>query len=198
MQDPEAKWIQDGATLLGTHQDREGEGGAAACAGAGDVEEAPDRDEGAGSCSPQRIGVCDTKQLWGCLRPTAGESVEEVFEAMWVAAQASLQPAAQFLESCVGDGEFTSGPCRCWRSSRLNFAECLRQTNRQVDVAQLAEGCWMTSEERKEMYCCRYCQELVGCSERGEIGMYSMKILRKYEKECAKNASLEFNKLWHN
>tara|TARA_B100000073_G_scaffold165466_1_gene136969 strand:+ start:1360 stop:1503 length:144 start_codon:yes stop_codon:yes gene_type:complete len=47
----------------------------------------------------------------------------------------------------------------------------------------------MTSEERKEMYRCRYCKELVGCSEHGEIGMYSLKILRKHEKECAKNAS---------
>ena len=110
MQDPEERWIQDGATQLGTHQDREGEGGAAACAGAGGVEEAPPTNEGAGSCSPQCLGVCDAKQSWRCLRPTAGEGVEEVFEAMWIAAQASLQPTAQFLESCVGDGEFTSGP----------------------------------------------------------------------------------------
>ena len=59
--------------------------------------------------------VCDANQSWGCLRPTAGEGVEEEPEAMWIAAQASLQPAAQFLESCVGDGEFTSGfGCSSW------------------------------------------------------------------------------------
>ena len=73
---------------------RWGEGGAAACAGAGDVEEAPDRDEGVGSCSPQGFGVCDTESSWRCLRPTAGEGVEAQPEAMWIAAQASLQPAA--------------------------------------------------------------------------------------------------------
>ena len=52
----------------------------------------------------------------------------------------------------------------------------------------------MRGEERKEMYRCRYCGQVVGCSEQGEIGMYSLKILRGHEKECAKNASLEFNK----
>lgn len=54
----------------------------------------------------------------------------------------------------------------------------------------------MTREERarKEKYLCRYCKQLVGCSEQSEIGMYSLKILRKHEKECAKNASLEFIK----
>jgi len=52
----------------------------------------------------------------------------------------------------------------------------------------------MREEERKEIYRCRYCQELVGCSEQGEIGMYSLKILRKHEKNCARNISLEFNK----
>ena len=52
----------------------------------------------------------------------------------------------------------------------------------------------MRKEDRKEMYCCGYCGQLVGCSERGVIGMYSMKILRMHEKECAKNASLEFIK----
>ena len=58
----------------------------------------------------------------------------------------------------------------------------------------MAEGCWMREEEGKEMYRCRYCGQLVGCSEQGEIGMDSLKILRMHEKECAKNASLEFNK----
>ena len=52
----------------------------------------------------------------------------------------------------------------------------------------------MTAEERKEVYRCRYCKQLVGCSEQGEIGMYSLKILRKHEKNCAKNIPLEFNK----
>ena len=52
----------------------------------------------------------------------------------------------------------------------------------------------MTAEERKETYRCRYCGQLVGCSEQGEIGMYSMKILSKHEKECARNISLDFNK----
>ena len=113
---------------------------------------------------------------------------------MWIAAQASLQPTAQFLESCVGDGQFTSGPGSSWRSSRLNVACCLCQANRQVEAAPVAEGCWMREEERKEIYRCRYCGQLMGCSKQGEIGMYSMKILRKYEKNCARNASLELNK----
>ena len=52
----------------------------------------------------------------------------------------------------------------------------------------------MREEERKEVYRCRYCNELVGCSERGEIGMYSLKMLRMHEKSCARNISLEFNK----
>ena len=47
----------------------------------------------------------------------------------------------------------------------------------------------MTAEERKKTYRCRYCHQLVGCSEQGEIGMYSFKILRMHEKECAKNTS---------
>ena len=46
----------------------------------------------------------------------------------------------------------------------------------------------MREEERKETYRCRYCQQLVGCSEQGEIGMYSMKILRGHEKNCANNS----------
>ena len=50
----------------------------------------------------------------------------------------------------------------------------------------------MTSEERKEKYCCRYCGQLVGCSEQGEIGMYSMKILKSHEKNCADNISAKF------
>jgi len=58
----------------------------------------------------------------------------------------------------------------------------------------VAEGGWMRKEERKEMYRCGYCGQLMGCSERGELGMYSLKILRMHEKECAKNASLESNK----
>ena len=52
----------------------------------------------------------------------------------------------------------------------------------------------MREEERKEMYRCRYCGQLFGCSEQGEVGMYSLKILRMREKESAKNASLELNK----
>ena len=52
----------------------------------------------------------------------------------------------------------------------------------------------MSEEERKETYRCSYCKALVGCSEQVEIGMYSLKILRMHEKECAKNASKEFNK----
>ena len=52
----------------------------------------------------------------------------------------------------------------------------------------------MREEERKEAYRCRYCRQLVGCSEQGEIGMYSMKILRLDEIKCAKNASLGFIK----
>ena len=56
----------------------------------------------------------------------------------------------------------------------------------------------MREEERKEMYRCGYCGQLVGCSERGEIGMYSVKILRIHEKEYTMNVSKEFNKLWYN
>ncbi len=52
----------------------------------------------------------------------------------------------------------------------------------------------MREVEREEMYRCCYCGQLVGCSERGVIGMYSMKILRMHEKECSNNTSLEFNK----
>lgn len=52
----------------------------------------------------------------------------------------------------------------------------------------------MTSEERKEKYCCRYCKALVGCSEQVEIGMYSMKILRMHERNCASNISVKFIK----
>ena len=51
----------------------------------------------------------------------------------------------------------------------------------------------MREEERREIYRCRYYKQLVDCSEQGEIGMYSMKILRKHEKECARNISLDFN-----
>ena len=52
----------------------------------------------------------------------------------------------------------------------------------------------MREEKRKEKYRCCYCKELVGCSKQGEIGMYSLKILRMHEKECSNNTSLEFNK----
>ena len=52
----------------------------------------------------------------------------------------------------------------------------------------------MTSEERKEMYRCRYCRQLVGCSEQGVIGMYSLKMLRMHEMNCADNISAEFIK----
>tara|TARA_B100000073_G_scaffold321289_1_gene301686 strand:+ start:358 stop:519 length:162 start_codon:yes stop_codon:yes gene_type:complete len=52
----------------------------------------------------------------------------------------------------------------------------------------------MREEERKEIYRCGYCGQLFGCSEQGVIGMYSLRILRMHEKECAKNASLGFNK----
>ena len=52
----------------------------------------------------------------------------------------------------------------------------------------------MRLEEGKEMYRCRYCGQLVGCGEQGEIGMYSMKILRSHEIECTKNISLDFKK----
>ena len=194
MQKPEARWIQDGTTQLGANQDRQGAGGATACAGARCLEEASDRNEGAGSCSTQGFGVCDAKQLWGCLRPTAGEGVEAQLEAMWIAAQASLLTASLLPQSCVGDGEFSSGPGSSWRSPRLNFAECLRKTNRQVEAVPVAEGFWMREEERKVMYRCGYCGQLVGCSEQGEIGMYSLKIFRMHEKECVMNASLVFSK----
>ena len=110
--------------------------------------------------------------------------MEAEFEAMGIAAQASLQPTAQFLESCVGDGEFTSGPgSGCWTFNK-GVAGDLRKTNRKVESAPVAEGCWMREEERKEVYRCRYCHQLVGCSERGVIGMYSLKILRMHEEEC--------------
>ena len=52
----------------------------------------------------------------------------------------------------------------------------------------------MTQQERKRKYRCRYCKELVGCSEQGVIGMYSMKILRKHEKECIETMPSELNK----
>lgn len=52
----------------------------------------------------------------------------------------------------------------------------------------------MRKEERKATYRCRYCKQLVGCSDQGEIGMYSVKILRKHEIKYTKNASLEFSK----
>ena len=42
----------------------------------------------------------------------------------------------------------------------------------------------MREEERKELYRCGYCGQLVGCGERGVIGMYSLKILRIHEKNC--------------
>ena len=194
MQDPEARWIQDWTTQLGTHQDRQGEGGAAACAGAEGVEEASDRNEGVGSCSPQCLGVCDTEKPWRCLRPTAGEGVEAEPEAMWIAAQASLQPKAQFLEPCVGDGEFTSGLGSSGWTFHQVAAGDLCETNRQVEAAPVAEGCWMREEERKEMYRCGYCGQSVGCSEQGELGMYSMKILRSHEKYCANNSQPSLSK----
>ena len=62
----------------------------------------------------------------------------------------------------------------------------------------MAEGGWMREEERKETFRCRYCGQLVGCSEQGEIGMYSLKILRMHEIRCTRNTSKEFNKLWYN
>ena len=46
----------------------------------------------------------------------------------------------------------------------------------------------MREEERKKIYRCGYCGQLVGCSEQGEIGMYSLKILRIHEKDCANNS----------
>ena len=113
---------------------------------------------------------------------------------MWIAAQASLQPTAQFLESCVGDGEFTSGPgSGCWTFNK-GAAGDLRKTNRKVEAAQLVEGGWMREEKRKEAYRCRYCRQLVGCSEQGEIGMYSLKILRSHERSCANNSRLNLLK----
>jgi len=113
---------------------------------------------------------------------------------MWIAAQAPLQPTPQFLESCVGDGQFTGGPGSGGWSFHQGAAGDLCKANRQVEVAPVAEGGWMREEERKETYRCRYCGQLVGCSEQGEIGMYSLKILRKHEKNCAKNESLEFTR----
>ena len=56
----------------------------------------------------------------------------------------------------------------------------------------------MREEERKEMYRCRYCGQLLGCSEQGEVGMYSLKILRSHEKNCGDNISAEFNKRLYN
>ena len=189
MQEPEERWIQDGATQLGTHQDRQGEGGAAVRAGAGGIEEASDRDEGAGSRSPQRPGVCDANESWRGLRPTAGESVEAIFQSMWNATTASLFTAPLLPQSCLGDGEFTGGPgCSSWTFNK-GAAGDLRKTNRQIEVASVAEGSWMIEVERKRKYCCRYCKQLVGCSERGVIGMYSMKILTRHEKTCADNIS---------
>ena len=120
--------------------------------------------------------------------------MEAQLEAMWIAAQASLLTASLLPQSCVGDGEFTSGPGSSSWTFHKGVAGDLCETNRQVEVAQLAEGGWMTAEERKEAYRCRYCRQLVGCSERGEIGMYSMKILRSHEKNCADNISAEFVK----
>lgn len=49
----------------------------------------------------------------------------------------------------------------------------------------------MTAEERKKTYLCRYCVALVGCSEQGKIGMYSLKILRMHEVKCTKNISFK-------
>ena len=110
---------------------------------------------------------------------------------MWIAAQASLQPTAQFLESRVGDGEFTSGPGSSSWSFHQGATGDLCETNRQVEAAPVAEGCWMREEERKEMYRCGYCGQSVGCSEQGELGMYSLKILRMNEKECIDISSVK-------
>lgn len=52
----------------------------------------------------------------------------------------------------------------------------------------------MREEERKEKYRCRYCKELEGCSEQGEIGMYSLKILRSNERNCANNSRINLLK----
>ena len=120
--------------------------------------------------------------------------MEAQLEAMWVAAQASLRTASLLPQSCVGDGEFTSGLGSSGWTFNKDAAGDLCKTNRQVEVAQIAEGCWMREEERKETYRCRYCKALVGCSEQGEIGMYSLKILRIHEIKCTKNTSKKFNK----
>ena len=52
----------------------------------------------------------------------------------------------------------------------------------------------MREEERKETYRCRYCGQLVGCSEQGVIGMYSLKMLRMHERNCAGNSQLNSSK----
>ena len=37
-----------------------------------------------------------------------------------------------------------------------------------------------------DIFRCKFCGQLQGCSESGEIGMYSYKILRQHELICAK------------
>ena len=41
-----------------------------------------------------------------------------------------------------------------------------------------------------DIFKCRYCGILCGCNLKGEVGMYSYKILRKHEENCPENPGI--------
>ncbi len=40
------------------------------------------------------------------------------------------------------------------------------------------------NQKNTDIFRCRYCNQLQGCTPDGEIGMYSYKILRRHEEIC--------------
>ena len=46
-----------------------------------------------------------------------------------------------------------------------------------------------------DIFRCKFCGELQGCSENGEVGMYSYKILRLHEKNCKQITPTKYKEL---
>ena len=46
-----------------------------------------------------------------------------------------------------------------------------------------------------DIFRCKFCGELQGCSDNGEVGMYSYKILRLHEKNCKQITPTKYKEL---
>jgi len=40
------------------------------------------------------------------------------------------------------------------------------------------------TEERREKFTCPHCGEVIACSEKGVLGLYSAKIFRRHKQDC--------------